>query len=50
VSQAISILVVANETLVGDELVDTLRRRAERGPVRVAVVVPVTQPREGYIV
>jgi hypothetical protein len=50
VSRAISVLVVANETLVGDELVDTLRRRAERGPVRVAVVVPVTQPREGYIV
>jgi hypothetical protein len=50
VSKAISVLVVANETLVGDELVDTLRRRAERGPVRVAVVVPVTQPREGYIV
>lgn len=49
-SRAISVLVVANETLVGDELVDTLRRRAERGPVRVAVVVPVTQPREGYIV
>jgi len=50
VSRAISVLVVANETLVGDELVDTLRRRAEHGPVRVAVVVPVTQPREGYVV
>jgi hypothetical protein len=50
VSQATSVLVVANETLVGDELVDTLRHRAERGPVRVAVVVPVTQPREGYVV
>ena len=49
-SRAISVLVVANETLVGDELVDTLRGRAERGPVRVAVVVPVTQPREGYVV
>ncbi len=49
-SRAISVLVVANETLVGDELVDTLRRRAEHGPVRVAVVAPVTQPREGYVV
>ncbi|HEU5010521.1 MAG TPA: hypothetical protein VFT33_07495 [Gaiellaceae bacterium] len=49
-SEATSVLVVANETLVGDELVDTLRRRAEHGPVRVAVVVPVTQPREGYVV
>jgi len=45
-----SILVVANETLVGSELVDAVRRRAERGPIRVAVVAPVTQPREGYVV
>jgi phosphopantetheine adenylyltransferase len=45
-----SVLVVANETLVGDELVDALRRRAEKGPIRVAVVAPVTQPREGYVV
>ena len=40
-----SVLVVANEPLVGAELVETLRRRAEQGPIRVA---PVTQPREGY--
>ena len=45
-----SVLVVANETLVGDELVDAVRRRAEQGPIRVAVVAPVTQPREGYVV
>jgi phosphopantetheine adenylyltransferase len=45
-----SVLVVANETLVGDELVETLRSRAERGTIRVAVVAPVTQPREGYVV
>ncbi len=45
-----SVLVVANETLVGDELVDAVVRRAERGPIRVAVVAPVTQPREGYVV
>jgi hypothetical protein len=45
-----SVLVVANETLVGAELVKTLRRRAEHGPIRVAVVAPVTQPREGYVV
>jgi phosphopantetheine adenylyltransferase len=47
---ATSVLVVANETLVGDELVETLRRRAERGPIRVEVVAPITQPREGYVV
>jgi len=45
-----SVLVVANETLVGTELVDAVRRHAERGPIRVAVVAPVTQPREGYVV
>ena len=45
-----SVLVVANETLVGAELVDALRARAERGPIRVSVVAPVTQPREGYVV
>jgi hypothetical protein len=45
-----SVLVVANETLVGTELVETLRRRADRGPIRVVVVAPVTQPREGYVV
>jgi phosphopantetheine adenylyltransferase len=44
------VLVVANETLVGTELVDAVRRRNERGPIRVAVVAPVTQPREGYVV
>ena len=45
-----SVLVIANETLVGAELVDALRARAERGPIRVSVVAPVTQPREGYVV
>jgi hypothetical protein len=49
-TSATSILVVANETLVGDELVESLRRRAERGSVRVAVVAPITPPREGYVV
>lgn len=45
-----SILVVANETLTGDELIAAVRRRAKRGPIRVAVVAPVTLPREGYVV
>lgn len=44
------VLVVANETLAGPELVDAVRQRAERGPVRVVVVAPVTQPRHGYVV
>jgi phosphopantetheine adenylyltransferase len=45
-----SVLVVANETLVGTELVEAVRRRAAKGPIRVVVVAPVTQPREGYVV
>jgi len=45
-----SILVVANETLIGGELVAAVERRAQKGPIRVAVVAPVSQPREGYVV
>ncbi len=45
-----TVLVVANETLTGDELIDAVRRRAARGPIRVAVVAPVSAPREGYVV
>jgi phosphopantetheine adenylyltransferase len=45
-----AILVVANETLAGDRLLATLRRRAERGPIRVTVVAPVSPPRQGYVV
>lgn len=45
-----SVLVVANETLAAQELVNVLKRRAELGAIRVAVVAPVSQPREGYVV
>jgi phosphopantetheine adenylyltransferase len=44
------VLVVANETLTGTELVDALRRRAADGAIRVLVVAPVTQPGQGYVV
>jgi hypothetical protein len=44
------VLVVANETLVGPELVAAVKRRAEAGAIRVRVVAPVTQPRTGYVV
>jgi len=50
VTDTTSVLVVANETLVGSELVDAVRRRAERGPIRALVIAPVTPPREGYVV
>jgi hypothetical protein len=44
------VLVVANETLSGGELVAAVRRRAAAGPIRVVVVAPVNEPRAGYVV
>jgi len=44
------VLVVANETLVGDELIVAVRRRATRGPIRAVVVAPVNEPVAGYVV
>jgi hypothetical protein len=44
------VLVVANETLEGDELIDAVRRRAERGPIRAVVVAPVNEPGAGHVV
>jgi hypothetical protein len=44
------VLVVANETLVGEELVDAVRQRAQRGPIRAVVVAPVNEPQSGYVV
>ncbi len=44
------ILVVANETLTGDELIDAIRKRADDATVLVSVIAPVNAPREGYVV
>ena len=44
------VLVVANETLVGRELFEAVKRRAEQGPIRAVVVAPVNDPRSGYVV
>jgi hypothetical protein len=44
------VLVVANETLIGDELLETVRRRAAQGSIRAVVVAPVSDPRAGYVV
>ncbi len=44
------LLVVANETLIGDELIDAVRKHAEAGDVLVHVIAPVNEPREGYVV
>ena len=44
------VLVIANETVAGQSLIDALKRRTEHGPLRVTVITPVNQPREGYVV
>ena len=44
------VLVVANETVGGEGLIESLRRRAAEGPVQVTVVSPVNAPRQGYVV
>ena len=43
------IVVVANETLAGEELLAAVRARAGEG-VLVTVIAPVNTPREGYVV
>jgi hypothetical protein len=44
------ILVVANETLTGDELLDAVRARVAESEAIVIVIAPVNAPREGYVV
>jgi hypothetical protein len=44
------VLVVANETVVSRGLVELLERKARSSAIRVTVVAPVTQPRQGYVV
>ena len=51
VSEQRKILVVANETLAGDELLDAVRKRVGGdGDAIVVVIAPVNEPREGYVV
>jgi hypothetical protein len=44
------ILVVANETSSSKALVERIEQEAKDGPVRVTVLSPVTEPRQGYVV
>ena len=44
------VLVVANETVTGGALIESLRRRAAEGRVQVTVICPVNAPRQGYVV
>ena len=43
------LLVVANETLTGDELLDAVRAKVDADTI-VVVIAPVNAPREGYVV
>ena len=44
------LLVVANETLTGDELLDAVRSSVGDSEAIVVVIAPVNAPREGYVV
>jgi len=44
------VLVVANETLAGEELLDAVRLRADQGPISAVVIAPVNEPSAGYVV
>lgn len=45
-----TVLVVANETLAGHELIGAVERRAKEGPIRALVIAPVNDPVAGYVV
>jgi hypothetical protein len=45
-----SILVVANETVVGSALIDAVKRRADEGPVSVHVICPQNAPKHGFVI
>jgi hypothetical protein len=44
------LLVVANETLTGDELLEAVRAKVGDSDALVVVIAPVNAPREGYVV
>ena len=45
-----NVLVLANETIGGAKLLDTVRERHARGDTRFHVVVPQTRPRHGNVI
>jgi hypothetical protein len=47
---AAHVLVVANETVGGDKLLEAIRQRAGRGPIRCTVICPQNQPRKGLVI
>lgn len=45
-----SILVVANETVVGRALIQAVKARADQGPVSVHVICPQNAPKHGFVI
>jgi hypothetical protein len=44
------VLVIANETVAGQTLIEALKQRAAAEQIRVTVVAPINEPRQGYVV
>lgn len=44
------VLVVANETVGGSKLLEAVKRRAGRGPIRCTVICPQNRPRKGFVI
>ena len=44
------ILVVANETVGGTELIDAVRRHADEGPASIRVICPQNRPKHGNVI
>jgi hypothetical protein len=44
------VLVVANETVGGRKLLEAIKQRAERGPIRCTVICPPNRPRKGFVI
>jgi hypothetical protein len=44
------VLVVSSETVGGSKLLEAIKRRAERGPIRCTVICPQNEPRKGRLI
>jgi hypothetical protein len=44
------LLIVANETVAGRELLDAVERRARAGALDITVLCPISEPRGSYVV
>jgi hypothetical protein len=44
------LLIVANETVAGRELLDAIERRARDGALDITVLCPISEPRGSYVV